>query len=105
MRIRSTLIKISDQEYVEIGNTKYSGKLEIDAIVSSNFTVAFQSYENAKKQRSVLTWSCLKLGDWSPTGTCSEVKSLQPEYIGEDSAYRPKYRKTNDTCSKFINLK
>ena len=84
-----------------MGKTQYTGQVTIDAILSSNFNVAFQSYK-IEKQKFILNWSCVTLGDWKSTGTCTEVNSLQPEYKGSDVEYHSKYRKTNETCSKCI---
>ena len=100
VRMRSTVFKISDEEYVKIDATQYTGRTEIDAVLSSNFTVAFHSNKIRPKKWAVLNWTCLKLGEWKPTGTCTEVNSLRPEYNGPDIKYRTKYRKTNETCSK-----
>ena len=100
IRIISAVLKISYKEYLKIDETQYAGMVEIDTIVSSNFTVTFQSYETEKNTGSILNWACINWGNWSPTGTCTEVNSLQPEYKGPDIKYRTKYRKTNETCSK-----
>lgn len=100
VRMRSSLFQISDDEYVKIGKTQYTDRTKIDTILSSNFTVAFQLSKSTKKKVPVLNWTCLKLGDWTPTGTCTEVNSLQPEYNGPNIKYRTQYRKTNETCSK-----
>ena len=99
VRMTSTLFKISNKDYVKIGNTEYKNSTQIDTILSSNFTVAFQFLESKKKKEFVLKWSCVIWSEWIPTQTCTEVISLKPEYNGPDIKYRAKYRKTNETCS------
>ena len=97
--MRSLVFIFETQAYIEIEGTKFYAP-PIDTILSSNFTVKL-SNESYRRNRFALKWSCLNWGDWTPTGACTEVRSLQPEYNGTDIRYRTKYRKTNETCCKF----
>ena len=47
-----------DTDYVTIDKTKYSGKVEIDTILSTNFTVAFKSDFNVQGKGFELNWEC-----------------------------------------------
>ena len=94
-----------DYDYVTIDDTEYSGSTAIDTILSTNFTVVFQSDESETDNGFVLNWNCL--GQWnewiSPTdGTCREAMQLQPPYNGPDLKYQTKYRESDVTCSKLI---
>ena len=102
--MRSTLFEVDRKDNFQIGSDQYAGEAEVDTIISRNFTVAFQSYLSKKKKGFVLNWICLTWSEWTRTGTCTEVKTLQPEYTGPDFKYRTKYRKTNETCGKNIHF-
>ena len=45
-----------DTDYVTIDKTKYSGKVEIDTILLTNFTVAFKSDFNVQGKGFELNW-------------------------------------------------
>ena len=100
----STLFKISNKDYVKIGNTQYDQSAKIDTVLSSNFTVTFHS-NKAIPKAFILQWNCLtQWTEWITTddGTCRESMKLQPEYKGPDLKHRTKYRKIKNTCRKLI---
>ena len=98
--MRSTLFEVGRKDNFRIGSDQYAGETEVDTIISPDFTVTFQSYESKNKKGFVFKWSCLTWSEWTRTGTCTEVRTLQPQYIGPEFKYQTKYRKTNETCSK-----
>ena len=94
-----------DYDNVTIDDTQYSGSTAIDTILSTNFTVVFQSDESGTTNGFVLNWNCL--GQWNEwislgDGTCREAMKLQPLYNGPDLKYQTKYRESDVTCSKLI---
>ena len=93
---------------VRVGETEYSGSIQIYTVMPSNFTVIFHSDGSTRSNGNgfELEWDCLQWGEWgewADDGTCREVMTLVPEYNGTDTGWY-KYRETNDTCSKFINF-
>ena len=108
VRIRSTMLKTEKgYDFVTIGNTKFSGRDQIDTIQSSNFTVGFYSDEGKTDKGFVLNWNCLTVSTWTEwettdDGTCREFIKLQPEYTGPDLKHRTKYRRNNKTCRELI---
>lgn len=95
-------------DYVAINDIKYSGTIEIDTIISTNFTVIFSSDSTATAKGFILNWHCLtQWEEWTPLGdgTCRETEGLLPPYHGPDLKYRNKYRQRNETCRKFFSRK
>ena len=111
IRIQSTRFKLYQQDYVQINEILYFGNTGIDSILSSNFTLVFQSYENngddsKHKKGFALNWTCLNWSEWSRTETCTEISTFQPAYTGPDIKYRlrfRKYRKIDETCGKLYH--
>ena len=85
-------------DVVTIGETEYTGE---DTILSTNFTVAFQSdgfntYEF--NTGFLLYWSCTQWGEWTPLdGTCSHV--MRPLHNGTMTTGLLKYKRS-ESCSK-----
>ena len=105
VRIRSTMVATQkDSDIIMIEDDPYSGTAQIDAILSSNFTVAFKSDKKHSDKGFDLNWSCLKWGEWTPvgSGTCKKVKRPHPDYHGTDANMYTKYGNINQTCSKFL---
>ena len=67
-----------DYDFVTIDNTKYSGSTEIDTILSTNFTVVFQSDGSVTKNGFVLNWNCVSQQPNHPT------ESPNTEYYSGD---------------------
>ena len=88
-------------DVVTIGKTEYSGTLQIDTILSTNFTVAFQSdwYTDGFNKGFSLYWSCTQWGEWKrlDNGNCGYV--MRPLYNGTMTTGFLKY-KLSETCSK-----
>ena len=93
-----------DYDYVTIGETKYSGTVEIDAILSSNFTVTFFSDKRRTEKGFNLNWGCVKWNEWTPVGrgTCLEMTEPQPEYHGQDVKKHKKFRDIDEICGKLF---
>ena len=99
----------SNEAFVTIGSTKYEGTVQIDTILSTNFTVAFQSglipvsasgdSTYVSKKGILLYWSCTQWGEWEPldNGNCGLVK--RPSDNGTMTTGLLKY-KVSETCSK-----
>ena len=99
----------SNEAFVTIGSTKYEGTVQIDTILSTNFTVAFQSgYDpgfeswdstDVFKKGILLYWSCTQWGEWEPldNGNCGYVR--RPLHNGTMTTGLMKY-KVSETCSK-----
>ena len=59
--MRSTKFETEvDYDYVTIGETKYSGTIEIDTILPSNFTVEFHSNSVGTVEGFMLNWNCIE---------------------------------------------
>ena len=110
IRMQSKRFKVNKHNFdIQINEMLYDGKKEIDTILSSNFTLVIQSYENSgdeskKRKNTVFNWSCLNWSQWSRTEACTEISTLQPAYTGPDIKYRSKftkYRKIDATCGKL----
>ena len=103
----STIFETEKYDYVTIDDTKYSGSTAIDTILSTNFTVVFQSDESETDNGFVLNWNCLsQWNEWTPLGdgTCKDAIGTQPPYNGSDLEYQTKYRKSNETCSTLTQF-
>ena len=46
-------------DYVEMGDIKYNGTIEIDTVLPTNFTVTFYSDEMETAKGFVLQWDCI----------------------------------------------
>ena len=117
VRMRSSIFELEEEaggffsffsmsagDFVTIGETEYSGKLQIDTILSPNFTVAFQSdgsenYSVGFNKGFVLHWSCTQWGEWTrlKNGNCGYER--RPLHNGTKTTGPLKY-KFSETCSK-----
>ena len=91
--------EFSTGDFVKIGETKYTGTLQMDTILSTNFTVDFESdWMNTYKGFS-LYWSCTEWGEWERlyNGNCDYV--MRPLHNGTMTNGLLKYKR-NETCSK-----
>ena len=88
-----------DGDFVIIDKTRYTGTLQIDIILSTNFTVAFQADPLIHMKGFVLNWSCTQWGEWarSKDGNCGY--EMRPLHNGTMTRGLLKY-KSNETCGK-----
>ena len=88
-------------DIVTIDETKYAGTTKIDTILSTNFTVTFNSDSRRTGTGFVLHWSCTQWGEWEPSrdGTCRHVR--RPLQNGAMTTGRLMYKR-NETCSKLL---
>ena len=101
VRMRST--KFETEEYYDfaiIGTNLYSGTIQIDTILPTNFTVEFYSDAWGTGGGFMLYWSCTQWGEWERlyNGNCGYV--MRPLHNGTMTDGILKY-KTSETCSKY----
>ena len=114
VRMRSNMFELEEADAwswefdsVTIGDTEYKGSLQIDKILSTNFTVTFQSdgfNMYGLNKGFWLYWSCTQWGEWvrSNDGTCRHVMKILPNWTSPNGIMTRgllKY-KLNETCSK-----
>ena len=89
----------SNGDFVTIGETKYTGTLQMDTILSTNFTVDFESDGMNTYKGFSLYWSCTEWGEWERfyNGNCGYVR--RPLHNGTMTTGVLKYKR-NETCSK-----
>ena len=100
VRMRSTKFQTEeDYDYVTIGENEYSGTIEIDTILPTNFTVEFDSDEWGTGEGFLLYWSCTQWGEWTrlDNGNCGYVR--RPLHNGTRTTGMLKY-KVIESCSK-----
>ena len=100
VRMRSTKFETEELfDPVTIGENIYSGTIEIDTILPTNFTVEFYSDEWGTGEGFLLYWSCTQWGEWTPAynGNCEHV--MRPLHNGTMTNGPMKYKR-NKTCSK-----
>ena len=108
VRLRSSMFELEEAEpwswgdSVTIDETRYKGTLQIDTILSSNFSVAYQLdgfNTDVIDKGFLLDWSCTQWGEWTQldNGNCGLVK--RPLDNGTMTTGRLKY-KVSETCSK-----
>ena len=97
----------STGDVVSIGGTEYKGTLQIDTILSTNFSVAFQSdgfNMDGFTKGFLLHWSCTEWGEWerSDDGTCRHVMKILPNWTSPNGIMTRGFLKykLNETCSK-----
>ena len=52
-------------DFVIIDKTQYTGTLQIDIILTTNYTVAFQADTFIRMKGFKLNWSCTQWGEWT----------------------------------------
>ena len=96
--MRSTKFETEvEWDYVTIEEIKYSGTIEIDTILPTNFTVEFHSDSGMTGEGFMLDWNCTQWGEWERSDTCGYV--MRPLHNGTMTTGKLKY-KYNETCSK-----
>ena len=101
VHILSTLFKTErNDDEVTIDEIEYSGEINVNQIVPSNFTVYFESDNYRTYNGFILNWSCTQWGEWTQMdsdGTCNQ--EMRPIQNGTDAIGHLKFRK-NSTCGK-----